>query len=76
MDLLEQVQSKAAKVVWGMEQLSWEEKAKSLELFCLEKRRAQGDLVADFQYLQGAYNNREDFLQGHVGTGYGRIALN
>lgn len=76
MDLLEQVQSKAAKMVWGMEQLSCEEKAKRLGLFFLEKRRVQGDLVADFQYLQGAYNKREDFLQGHVVTGCGGIALN
>lgn len=50
-NLLEQVQRKAAKMVREMEYLSCEEKAVRLELFFLEKRRVQGDLVAVFQYL-------------------------
>lgn len=75
-DLLEQIQRRAGEMIRGMGHLSCKENAKRLELFCLEKRRVQGDLVADFLYLWGIYNNHEDFLQGCVVTGHGGEALN
>ena len=62
MELLEQVQRRAKKMIGELEHLPYRDKLRELELFTLEKRRPQGNRIAAFQYLKGAYKRGEEGL--------------
>ena len=60
MELLERIQRRVMKMIRVMEHLSNDDRLRELGLFRLEKSRLRGDLIAAFQYLNGAYKKDGD----------------
>jgi len=67
----------ATKMIRGLKQLSYGERPRELALIHLEKRSLQGDLLAAFQYLKGAYRkDGEGLFRRWVVTGQRVMASN
>ena len=61
--LLEKVQSRAAKLVIGLKEFTYEERLTQLKLYRLEERGLRRDLIETFKLLTGKENSpRSVFL--------------
>lgn len=63
--MLEGVQRRAVKMIRVLEQLSYEEKLRELGYFSLENRMLGEDVIAAFQFLNGACKKDREELQFH-----------
>jgi len=58
--LVEGVQRRASKIVWGMENLDYEERLNRLGLMRLDRRRVRSDLLETFKIINEYYNLTAD----------------
>ena len=55
-------------MIRGLEHLLYKDRLRELGLFSLEKKRLQGDLIAAFRYLKGAFKQEGSQLFERVGN--------
>ena len=55
-EVLERVQKRATKIVYGYEDLNYKHRLSLLELPSLEERRIRGDFIEAFKLLKGIAN--------------------
>ncbi|KFQ93172.1 hypothetical protein Y956_01961, partial [Nipponia nippon] len=74
-DLLEQIQRRATKMVRGLEHLCYEDRLRELGLFSLEKRSLWGNLIVAFQYLKRVYIKEGErlFIRADSNTTRGNV---
>ena len=69
-DLLEQVQHRATRMIPGMSKLMYKDRLKKMDLPSLAYRRIRGDAIDTYKYLNGMYNvDHSQLLVEHYSTG-------
>ena len=61
-DLIEQVQRRATKVIPGLKNLSYEQRLSAMDLPSLRHRRKRGDLIEAYKYTHELYNVNKSML--------------
>ena len=69
-DLLEQVQHRATRMIPGMSRLTYEDRLKKMDLPTLAYRRIRGDAIDTYKYLNGLYSvDHSRLLEEHHSSG-------
>ena len=69
-DILEKVQRRATKIIYGFSRLSYEERLRRLDLFPLHQRRIRGDLIETYKIITGKEKIQSDKFFSKAETSY------